>query len=408
MPVASTTDFCKPYRMRIVHLGKFYHPHSGGIESHVRTLAHAQAAQGDDVQVVCISHDPKLPDVAQDGPVAVRRFRPRVSVAKFDWLPQVRRYLDQLDFDVLHVHLPNPAMTLPVLGMKRSRPLVVTYHSDVIGMHLRKWVFAPLNRRLLNRASVIAATNPRLAAASPVLTQHRAQVCSIPMGISLNHFLNPDEGVWRRAAEIRQEIEGPLWLMCGRLVPYKGHAVALDALKQTVGTLVVIGDGPLRKTLQEQVLELQIEARVRFLGHVAEDAEVQSWYLAAAALWMPSILPSEAFGLVQVEAMASGCPVINTDIPGSGVPWVSLHEETGLTVPVHDPVALAKAAWRMAGDDALRDQLAQAARLRARQMFDHQVMAERWAECYRRLVSAPSVSEDSVPAVILSPVAVEP
>ena len=86
------------------------------------------------------------------------------------------------------------------------------------------------------------------------------------------------------------------------------------------------------------------------------------YYLAADAFWFPSNARSEAFGLVQVEAMASGCPVINTAIPHSGVPWVSPHEETGLTVPVDDPAALAAAANRLLTEPGLRDRLGAAGR----------------------------------------------
>jgi len=379
--------------MHICHLGKFYHPHAGGIESHVRTLAQAQAACGYQVSVACISHASELPPSTSDGPVDVRRFRPRFSIAKFDWLPGVSRYLDRSGFDILHLHLPNPAMTIPVLSMQRQIPLCITYHSDVIGMSLRKWLFEPLNQRLLKRAQVIAATNPRMAAASPVLSQHRERVCSIPLGIPLSRFLHPSLTMRQRAATFQHEVTGPIWLMCGRLVSYKGHEIALRALVSTQGTLVIIGDGALRESLTALARELQISERVKFLGHVASDEEVQAWYLAATALWMPSILPSEAFGLVQVEAMASGCPVINTDIPGSGVSWVSQHDLTGLTVPVGDSAALAAAASLLVEKVDLRERYAHAARQRAISMFDHNVMANRWAAVYGSLRSETNRSE---------------
>ncbi|MFM7538532.1 MAG: glycosyltransferase [Planctomycetota bacterium] len=99
---------------------------------------------------------------------------------------------------------------------------------------------------------------------------------------------------------------------------------------------------------------------------------------AATALWFPSVARSEGFGLAQVEAMASGCPVINTAIPGSGVPWVSLHGVSGLTVPVEDPAALAEAARHLSENATLRASLAEGARARAVSEFDHSLMASRW------------------------------
>jgi rhamnosyl/mannosyltransferase len=89
---------------------------------------------------------------------------------------------------------------------------------------------------------------------------------------------------------------------------------------------------------------------------------------------------------VQVEAMASGCPVINTAIPGSGVAWVSRHGESGLTVPVNDPPALAAAARRLLDEPGLRDRMARGGRDRARRDFDHRVMAERSLDVYHQVL----------------------
>ena len=141
--------------------------------------------------------------------------------------------------------------------------------------------------------------------------------------------------------------------------------------------------------LQAEAKRLGVDDRVDFLGNLPHYLDVVPYYLAADAFWFPSNARSEAFGLVQVEAMASGCPVINTQIPHSGVPWVSRHEETGLTVAVNDPVALAAAARRLLTETGLRPRLAEAARRRAAAEFDHRIMAERSLEMYRRGLADP-------------------
>ena len=140
------------------------------------------------------------------------------------------------------------------------------------------------------------------------------------------------------------------------MVYYKGLDTALKALVSAPGKLLVIGDGPLEKSLREQAQRFRVADRVVWHGRASAD-ELVGAYHAATALWFPSLARSEGFGLVQVEAMASGCPVINTAVPASGVAWVSSHEETGLTVPVGDALALAAAARRLVEEPGLRDRL---------------------------------------------------
>ena len=148
------------------------------------------------------------------------------------------------------------------------------------------------------------------------------------------------------------------------------------ALRSVPGTLLIAGDGPARTQLERFAARLDLKDRARFLGKVPRDEDLAAYYLASEAFWFPSNARSEAYGLVQVEAMASGCPVINTAIPHSGVPWVSRHEETGLTVPVDDPAAFAAAALRLLEEPGLRDRLAAGARARAISEFHCDAMGQ--------------------------------
>jgi rhamnosyl/mannosyltransferase len=388
-------------RLRVCHLGKYYPPSAGGMETHVRTLARAQAALGADVRVVCVNDAPRrglaarlvrrTPTVEEwDGPVRLTRVGRWASLARMDLCPGlvgVLRGLRREAPDVLHLHTPNPTMLLGLVALWPGAPLVVTHHSDVIKQRMLRYAVGPFERLVYGRAGRLLATSAAYVGGSAVLRRYPDKVQDLPLGLELAPYLEPSAAARQHAAKLRAKYTGPLWLAVGRLVYYKGLHVALEALPRVPGTLVVIGTGPLADALRRQAEQLGVAGRVVWQGH-ATDEEVAGAYHAATALWLPSCARSEGFGLVQVEAMASGCPVLNTALPHSGVAWVSRDGESGLTVPVADPEALAAAARRLLAEPGLRERLAAGGRQRARAEFGHEVMARRSLEVYREVLES--------------------
>ncbi|GAC1465124.1 MAG: glycosyltransferase family 4 protein [Isosphaeraceae bacterium] len=379
--------------LRICHLGKYYPPAPGGIETHVRTLARAQADLDVHVQVFCVNHTESPTVTEADGAVEVVRFRRARSALKLDYCPGLLTQLRQVEADILHLHVPNPTMILNLLAARPTPPVVVTYHSDVVNQKLRAALFRPLERMAYRRVRAILPTSPVYPQGSPFLQEYADRIQVLPIGIDVRPYVQPSAENLARAAEIREQYAqgGPLWLCTGRFVYYKGFINAVRALRHVEGRLLLIGDGPNQPELQLEARRLGVADRVVFLGRLPSYLDIVPYYLAVDAFWFPSNARSEAFGLVQVEAMASGCPVINTEIPHSGVPWVSSHEETGLTVPVNDPQAIASAARRLLSEPGLRERLIDAARRRAVEEFDHRVMAERSLAIYRRVLAGADV-----------------
>jgi len=375
--------------LRIVHLGKFFHPAHGGIERTVRSLAHAQAMLGCSVRVICMDHERgRATRVERDGPVEVVRLRRATSFCKLDHCPDLPRLIRDSEADLLHLHAPNPSMILGLMLSGDRRPLVVSHHSDVVKQGLRRLFFGPFERACYDRARLVLAMSPPYAAGSSLLRRCADRVAVLPIGLDLEPFLNPSPEVVERGDLLRRSHPGPLWFSCGRLVYYKGLETAMHALRSVPGTLLIAGDGPMRTRLERLAARLDLEGRVRFLGKVPRDEDLIAHYLAADAFWFPSNSRGEAYGLVQVEAMASGCPVINTAIPHSGVPWVSRHEETGLTVPVDDPAAFAAAARRLLEEPGLRDRLSAGARARAIAEFRREAMGRRSMALYSDTLAA--------------------
>ena len=353
--------------------------------------------------VYCINHQEGPTAVDHDGPVEVTRFGRRGSALKLDFCPGLLGRLRRVGADILHLHVPNPTMILAPLTARPRQPVVVTYHSDVINQKLRAALFRPLEHLAYRRVRAIMPTSPVYPEGSPFLRTYADRIHVLPIGIDLRPYLEPSAEALGRAEKVREEHGrgGPLWLCTGRFVYYKGFINAIRALAHVPGRLVMVGDGPNQPDLRTEARRLGVWDRVDFLGRLPSYLDVVPYYLAADAFWFPSNARSEAFGLVQVEAMACGCPVINTRIPHSGVPWVSPHEETGLTVPVNDPEAMAAAARRLIDEPGLRDRLTAAGRLRAAAEFDHRVMAERSLEVYRQVLARTGVEGEKGRPVLI-------
>ena len=378
--------------LRVVHLGKYYPPAPGGIESLVRDMAVAQVQAGLHVSAHVFHHQHQCTTKVEEAQgVHLVRHQRRASFAKLDISPDLIDDIRQIRADVIHLHVPNPSMILGLLANRRlidQIPVVVGYHADVVRQKLRSMIFRPLERRFYRHVAAITTPSPMYATGSHFLRAYADRLRTVPLALELQSYLNPSADDHLTAQTLRNQARGPIWLACGRLVYYKGFFTAIEALSKTKsgGELWIIGTGPEKERLQAYARHLGMTDRVKFLGHVARTVP---YYHAADAFWFPSNARSESFGLAQVEAMASGCPVINTNIANSGVPWVSLDQVSGMTVPVGDATALAQAADLMATNPSIRQQFSEGARLRAAQEFDIRVMVDRLSQLYGDVLGQP-------------------
>jgi rhamnosyl/mannosyltransferase len=192
-------------------------------------------------------------------------------------------------------------------------------------------------------------------------------VAIVPFGIPLDRFHRLDDRQRAIAESIRRRHAGPRVLFVGRFVYYKGLDVLVDAMTSAPGTLLLAGEGPLDEEIRRRAAERGILDRIEILGRVP-DADLPAYYDAADIFALPSIARTETFGIVQLEAMAAGRPVISTDLP-TGVPWVNQDGVSGLVVPPGDAAALAAAIARLGADADLRRRLGAGARSRAASMF---------------------------------------
>ena len=261
-----------------------------------------------------------------------------------------------------------------------AAPLIVWYHSEVIrpGWQYRLF-YEPILEFALARASRIVVASPALVASAPALQRCRSKCVVIPYGVaaSANH-------AERTADSARPSRLRPLLLFVGRLVPYKGAHVLLEAVQGLDVDVVLAGNGPLRSTLERAARDLGVMDRITFAGEVRAD-DLQALYRTCDLLVLPSVTRQEAFGMVQIEAMACGKPVISTNL-GTGVSWVNQHEETGLVVPPGDAKALRAAIKSLVEDPAKLAAFGEAARRRAGSVFHVDRMIEATLNLYGDIV----------------------
>ncbi|WGV28998.1 glycosyltransferase [Halotia branconii] len=389
----------KTLNYRIIHLSKYYPPDRGGIETHVQTLARSQAALGAEVHVICVNafdqhgHFSNRTQTVNetDCNVQVTRLGRFLSFARFDFCPKVLSNLCRLLNEpntLLHLHTPNPTMLLALTLLPRRLPLVITHHSDIIKQRILKYVLRPFEYLVYSQTSRVLTTSSQYIQGSKLLRLYRHKLSILPLGIDFLNYIELNQLAVDFSQYLKAKYGETIWLVVGRLVYYKALHIAIEALTLVPGTLIIIGTGPLEQELKALAKKLGVNDRIVWLGHVSED-ELIGAYQAATSLWFPSNVRSEGFGLVQVEAMASGCPVINADIPCSGVPWVSRHEQEGLTVPINDSIALASAAKRLLYEPGLRTKLVIASRKRS-EYFNQETMAQRSFELYEEVLSQES------------------
>jgi glycosyltransferase involved in cell wall biosynthesis len=374
-------------RPRVLHVGKYYPPYRGGIETHLHLLCTGLRASAD-VEVIVASDDRLDAEEWIDG-VRVMRVGTRFNLAGAPVCPGMVRLIRESAADIVHLHLPNPSAVLAYLASGHRGKLVVSYHSDVVRQRVLDTAFRPILNRFLDRTDTIISATPNYIDSSPVLTRYRDRCEVIPYGIPVDSYTADSAS----AAEIRARYGERLVVSVGRLVYYKGFQPLVDAMREVDGRLLIIGDGPLRAPLEARVRAHGLEDRVSILGGVAD---VAPYYQAADLFVLASIARSEAFGIVQLEAMACGTPVVNTDLD-SGVPYVSRDGESGLTVPPRQPAALAAAINRLLGDAALRERFGRAARDRVEREFSTDTMVARTLELYRDVLAAGAAAPGARP-----------
>ena len=366
--------------MRVLHINKYYPPVVGGIERAVGIMAQGQNAQGHQIEVLSSQRFGIHQEDNING-IPVTRAASVGTYLSMPLSPGFPHYLAQKSRgkDILHFHFPFPLADISYLWQyARSRAstqtVVISWHSDIVRQKYLLWLYRPFLQHFLSVSNLILVSSKRLRTTSPFLFPFQDKVRVLPYGLNL---MDPLFTVNGSNGKINSGL--PIILFVGRLVPYKGVQYLIDAMKSVQGTLWVVGDGLLRSSLQHQAMRLGIAQRVKFWGYLP-DEQLSKLYRLCDLFVLPSINRSEAFGIVQLEAMAFGKPVINTRL-STGAAQVSLHGETGLSVRPRDSQALAEAINLLATNLPLQQRFSENGKQRIRESFLSEAMLQSLS-CY--------------------------
>ncbi len=374
-------------KLRILEVNKAYYPHIGGIESLVRQYAEELPELGAQVDVL-VCRDDRGKTVYDDvnGVKVIRAG----SLGTYFSCPLSLSFIYQFrkmakNVDVVHINVPFPLADAALLLSGYEGRVAVSWHSDIVKQKKLMFFYKPFMDYLLKRADVIFTATKGHIDGSAYLPKYRGKCRIMPYGIKPAEYLSVKRAPF--LTEKLSDSSSTKVFFTGRLVYYKGADVLLKAFSYVKNCeLFIAGTGELEDQLKNYAKRRGLENKVHFLGFLP-DEQLKQAYADCDIFVLPSVARSEAFGIVQLEAMIYGKPVINTQLP-SGVPHVSIHGKTGLTVPPSDAKALAAAIDRLAADKELREKLGKNAAERVKSRFDEDVVIRR----LYRLLSGEEIS----------------
>jgi glycosyltransferase involved in cell wall biosynthesis len=366
-------------KVSILHIGKFYPPHRGGMETHLHDLAVRQAHAAS-VSVIVANSIARSEACDLEG-VHINRVGRLGTIASMPICPGLIQAIRSSPADLVHLHMPNPGAAYAYLMSGHSGKVVITHHADTLGRRFLRRFSDPYVRRLMQRASRIIVTSSRYLDSSSELAPFREKCRVIPLGIGIEI---PTTADYAAGQKLREEYGDRLILAVGRLVPYKGFDFLIRAMKDVDARLILIGAGPQAADLAKLAVSEGVGDKLIMKGNV--DA-LAPYFCAACIFVLPSSNRAEAFGIVQLEAMAAGLPVVNTDID-SAVPEVCIHGKTGITIQPGDTIALVDALKTLLDRVELRHQLGGAGRTRVNTEYTADLMAVRTLSIYSEVLGA--------------------
>ncbi len=354
------------------------------MESVVQDLCEGLASSDQDVEVLCSEtgfkgktetiNNVKVTKLSRLGTLFSQSLNPTLFFKLFFMAKK---------YDVIHLHYPNPLAEFASLFIPKNKPLIVTYHSDVIRQKFLLPFYKPLQKRILERADKIIVPTTNHITCSDILPDFEKKCEVIPFGLKTCNM--PERNDLDEKVASLKEKYGSFALFVGRLVGYKGLDILIKASQDITGSVLIVGKGPENEKLRILVKKLGLQDRIKILGRVEDLEEFWSYFYASEFFVLPSISSNENFGIVQLEAMYCSKAVIATNL-SSGVPLVGEKGKTSLLVNPSDCDQLSKAMEMLFQNKELSIKMGKAGRERFDQLYTFEKMIDSHIDVYQKAI----------------------
>lgn len=371
--------------MKLLQIPNYYYPHTGGIEQVARDIVHSLKGSTVEQKIICFNEDAKRGEYSNIRKETIKETVDNIEINRCGCFAKVasqslsltypgvlRKLIREYQPDTIIFHYPNPfvaSFLLPLI--KKNVRFILYWHLDIIKQKRLEKLFRLQTERLLKRADLIVATSPNYIEGSPYLSRYKEKCIVIPNCVSIDYSMI-DTNTIEKAKKIKDQYKDKcICFTIGRHIPYKGIEYLVEASKYLDDRFAVLigGKGPLTESLKKKAKD---DKKVSFLGFVP-DEDLLAYYLACDVITFSSITKNEAFGISLAEGMSFGKPAVTFTIPGSGVNYVNLNNETGIEVPNGDCKAYADAIIQLYEDEKMREKFGSAARKRVEENFSYEI-----------------------------------
>ncbi len=365
--------------MKVLQIYKTYYPDTfGGVEQVIKTISQETTKLGAQHTLLTVSTEARKDNI--EG-LPVIRYRNNLEVAScpfsFGFFNNFKRIAR--NFDLLHFHYPWPFADLTDLLCSVNCPSLVTFHADALKHQFLKKLYAPIQKRFLQKVDAIIPTSLPLMQNSKDLYSFQNKCHVIPIGIDPAAYPQNSPHLMQKW---KNQLGQDFALFVGVLRHYKGLHTLVDAAKYITSPIVIAGSGPLELELKEHAKRIKAN-NIHFLGRISEEDKVALLTLCNVVI-LPSNSRSEAFGISLLEGLMYRKPLISTEL-GTGTSYVNQHEKTGFVIKFGDTAALVSAMQALQ-DQNLAHKMGETGYAWFMQEFQSAIMGQRYFNLYQQLL----------------------